>query len=427
MLSSPPAPAHATREGSLSDEQQGALERIVRGENLLITGTAGTGKSHLLHHLRALLNPVITASTGVSAIQLHGETIHSWAGLGLCDKSPHEIVAGIYRRAQQWGWAQVERIRAAKILVVDEVSMLSADVIDTLDGVLSLVRENEDLFGGLQMVLVGDFLQLPPVSKDGEVAFAFEADAWKQANIGVAMLTKVYRQEEEHFSRILGKIRMDEIDDEVISFLEERYHAEDPDPEHPACILHTHNAGCDRINAKMLAELPGAVIEISARDYGSEKTVAILDRDCMAPKKLRVKPGARVMLLRNLDLPRGLANGSMGHVEPGPVGGVRVRFDNGVVEDLERARWELIKGGDVVASREQIPLRLARAVTIHRIQGLTLDKVEAHIGKCFSPGQGFVALSRARTSAGLFLRGSGAIIEAHPKAVQFYKECLSAS
>lgn len=425
MLLSAPTLSSAPEDADLSDEQQLAIDRIARGENIFITGNAGTGKTHLLRHLKALLNPQLTAATGVAALQLKGETIHSWAGLGIGDKSAREIVAGLRSRAHQWGDRTLARMIAAKMLVIDEVSMLSADLIDLLDGVLSIARDSDEVFGGVQMVFVGDACQLPPVGGP-EVGFFFEADAWKQANVGVAMLTKVFRQEEAHFSHILSKIRFDEIDDEVAAFLEERYHAEDPDPEHPACILHTHNSGCEVINNKMLAALPGPVIEKVAVDEGKhENFKKQLDRDCRAPAKLRLKPGARVMLLLNLDLPRGLANGSMGFVQEIGNSFIRVLFDNGTEALIERAVWEFKKAEVVVASREQFPLMLARALTCHKVQGMTLDKVEAHLARCFSPGQSYVALSRARTSGGLFLRGPGVVISAHPKAVAFYKNHLN--
>jgi ATP-dependent DNA helicase PIF1 len=427
MTPAAPTLSSAPEDATLSDEQQAVIERALRGENLFITGNAGTGKSFLLHHLKDLLGPQLTAATGVAALQLKGETIHSWAGLGIGDKSAREIVAGLRNRKMQWGDRTLDRMQRTSMLVIDEVSMLSDDLIDLLDGVLSIARDSDEVFGGVQMLMVGDMLQLPPVSRDEEVGFAFEADAWRQANVGVMMLTKVFRQEEEYFSRILSKIRFDEIDDEVAAFLEERYHAEDPDPEHPACILHTHNYGCEGINNKMLAGLPGPVTEKIAIDTGKhENFKKQLDRDCRAPAKLRLKVGARVMLLVNLDLPAGLANGSMGFVEAIGNSFITVRFDNGVVRPIERMMWEFKKAEVVVASREQFPLMLARAVTIHKSQGMTLDKVEAHLAKCFSPGQSYVALSRARTSGGLFLRGPGVTISAHPKAVAFYKNHLNA-
>lgn len=409
-------------EGTLSDEQEAAIVRILAGENLLITGNAGTGKSYLLHHLRALLNPQVTAATGVAALQIKGETIHSWAGLRIGDKPARSIVANLHHRAMSWGDRTLERMRRTHLLVIDEISMLSADLIDLLDAVLCLARDTEEPFGGVQMVFCGDFLQLPPVSRDEAVSFAFDSEAWKLARVGVCMLTKVFRQEEAEFSRVLNKIRFDEIDDEVVAFLEARHAAEDEDPEHPPCILHTHNAGCDAVNMRMLAKLPLSARVFPAKDEGRHEGFSRqLDKDCMAPAKLKLRVGARVMLIVNLDLRRGLANGSMGTVSGWTDQHVTVDFDHGETVMLGRETWELKKADVVVASRIQFPLRLAWAITIHRSQGMTLDKVEAHLTKCFSPGQSYVALSRARTSAGLFLRGPGAVIEAHPEAVAFYQ------
>lgn len=185
--------------------------------------------------------------------------------------------------------------------------------------------------------------------------------------MNVAILTQVFRQEDRRFSDILRAIRFDEITPEVEAFLIERFEAVDPDPSHPACILHTHNAKCDVVNTKMLRELPGELVTLPAIDSGKhENFVKQIERDCLAPTDLNIKPGARVMLLANLDTRGGLVNGSMGHVVGTGGLGVRVAFDNGREELIERKQWEFTKGGVVVARRSQFPLRLARAVTIHK-------------------------------------------------------------
>lgn len=407
----------------LSDEQEIALVKIVQGKNLLITGNAGTGKSTLMRRVVELIGPEVTASTGVAALQIGGETIHSWSGIGIGEHTAAEVVRNLESRARQWGDQTLARMVAAKTLIIDEVSMLSADILDLLDAVLCLARQDDRPFGGLQMVFCGDFCQCSPVDRSGKAKFAFKAKAWKDAGIEVALLTKVFRQEEERFSRVLNDIRFDRMTDEVADFLHERFAAEDPDPTKPACILHTHNEKCDRVNREMLRNLPGDTVDLKARDEGKhEGFVKQIERDCLAPTVLSVKPGARVMLLVNLDIRGGLVNGSMGHVLSAGAAGVRVRFDNGREELIERKEWEFKKGGVIVARRAQFPLRLARAVTCHKAQGLTLDKVETDLSRCFAPGQAYVALSRARTSEGLFLRGTGVSIEAHPEAVKFYQQ-----
>ena len=412
----------------LSDEQELALVRIADGDNLLITGNAGTGKSTLMRQVVTLLNPAVTASTGVAALQIGGETIHSWAGLGVGDKTAGEIITNLESRARQYGDRTLSRIRETRTLIVDEISMLSAGMVDLLDGVLCLARGDDNPFGGIQVIFVGDFLQLPPVERNSQkIQFAFQSQAWKEAEVRVRLLTHVFRQEEERFSRVLNKIRFDDLDDEVEAFLIERRAAEDTDPDHAACQLHTHNHKCEAINLRHLRELAGGgAKDFDAIDEGKHPGfVEQINRDCLAPAKLKLAVGARVMLLVNLNTRGGLVNGSTGRVQSWTSFSIQVLFDNGQIVQIERVTWEFKKGGNVVATRTQFPLRLSWAVTIHKSQGMTLDKVETDLTHCFAPGQAYVALSRARTSDGLFLRGAGVRVSAHPEAVAFYQQhCL---
>ena len=408
----------------LSDEQRDIARQIIETRKcFLITGNAGTGKSFLLNWLRSRLTMQITASTGIAALQIKGGTVHSWAGLGIGTKSAGWIVENLIEKKVKYRDKTFDRIKDCQRLVIDEVSMLSAEMIDLLDNVCCIVRENEEPFGGIQVIFVGDFLQLPPVTKDKEESnFAFEATAWEAADTKVFLLTKVFRQEEELFARVLNKIRFDEIDEEVEGFLRSRYEAIDEDPEHPPVILHTHNHGCDRVNRIELRKISGEEKTFKADDGGKHAGfIAQLDKDCMAPKILTLKRGARVMLLVNLNPSEGLVNGSLGFVRDWDAFGVTVEFDNGVTQVLDQETWSYMKGDDVLATRSQYPLRLAWAITIHKSQGMTLAKVEAHLDQCFADGQAYVALSRAQTSAGLFLRGKGVSISANKKAVDFYK------
>ena len=428
----PIAPRHSLEQyaledlatSPLSDEQKDIARQIIETRKcFLITGNAGTGKSFLLNWLRSRLTMAIAASTGIAALQIKGGTIHSWGGLGIGTKSAGWIVENLLDKKVKYRDKTYDRIKDCQRLVIDEISMLSAEMIDLLDAVCCIIRENEEPFGGIQVIFVGDFLQLPPVTKDKELPnFAFEASAWEAADTKVFLLTKVFRQEEELFARVLNKIRFDEIDEEVEEFLIARYEAVDPDPEHPPVILHTHNHGCDKVNRIELRKIPGEEKIFKADDTGKhESFIAQLDKDCMAPKLLTLKVGARVMLLVNLNPAEGLVNGSLGFVREMGVFGITVEFDNGTTSTLEQETWSYMKGDDVLATRSQYPLRLAWAITIHKSQGMTLAKVEAHLDHCFADGQAYVALSRAQTSAGLFLRGKGVSISANKKAVDFYK------
>lgn len=427
------------KASDLSEEQQSLAREVIETKNnFLITGNAGVGKTHVLNWLRLNIGMSVTASTGIAAIQIKGSTIHSWAGLGIGKQSAPKIVDSLAEKALKYRDRTLERIRHCQRLVIDEVSMLDADMLDLLEQVLMIARESEESFGGVQMVFIGDFLQLPPVSRKGAAKFAFNADSWEGADVQVRLLTKVFRQEDEEFSSILNKIRFGDTDDEVFEFLKARHKAVDDDPEHPPCILHSHNAGCEEKNLLELEKLPGEEWVVESQEWSKHENFAKqLDKECLAPRNLHLKQGARVMLLTNLDLAKGLANGSLGIVndedpedlrypeDPGDPEVVRVDFDNGHSVEIETVEYELIKGDSVLATRKQLPLRLAWAITIHKSQGMTIPKVEAHLAKCFAKGQSYVALSRAKTAEGLFLRGGGANIEAHPKAVRFYQEHCS--
>lgn len=407
----------------LSGEQREVAREIIETKhNILITGNAGVGKTHLLKWLRSRIDMSVTASTGIAAIHIKGSTIHSWAGLGIGKLPAAKILANLEEKAVKYRDKTLSRMQDCNRLVIDEISMLDADMLNLLDEVLRGARSMVEPFGGVQMVLIGDFLQLPPVTRSGKPKFAFKADSWIRAGVQVRLLTHVFRQEDREFSGILNKIRFDECDDEVSTFLAARHAAKDEDPEHPPCILHTHNRGCEKTNLEELAKLDGEAVTYEADEtHKHEAFQKQLNKECLAPRKLTLKVGARVMLLANLDLSKGLANGTLGIVECVD-GEPRIQFDNGKTVDMEKSEYELIKGEDTLATRSQYPLRLAWAITIHKSQGMTIPKVEAHLKRCFAEGQSYVALSRASTVEGLFLRGGGVNISAHPEAVKFYRE-----
>lgn len=447
-LKSAPAPrlpddlASALLSRALSDglsaEQINTVSDVVQGLNVCVTGNAGTGKSHLLNWLRQNISIAVTASTGIAAIQVKGATIHSWAGLGRGDKTPNALLVDLLERQERYRDGTLRRIAACQTLVIDEISMLSDKLFTLLDDLFQLVRQSDAPFGGCQLVVFGDFLQLPPVSREGKVGFAFESPSWVAADFRVRLLTKTFRQQDQSFANILHKIRLDECDASVQEFLQARHDAVDPNPAHRPVVLHTHNAGCQMLNLSALDVVTGDKIIIPTQDSAkgnSEALLKELDGVCLAPAQLRIKIGARVMLLVNLDLRAGLANGSLGTVidfgkRPNDLRDgemetcVTVAFDNGVEEEVFPSTWEVVKGEEVVAKRRQIPLRLAYSITVHKSQGMTLDKIETHLEKVFEPGQSYVALSRARTAEGVFIRGNAVVIRAHPKAVQFYRSVI---
>ena len=386
----------------LSEEQNAVISDIESGKNVLIT-----------------------ASTGIAAVNVGGLTIHSWAGLGLGKGSAMEI-------AQNMRSESHFKIKDTPRLAIDEISMISAELFTKIDQVFQLVRGNRLPFGGMQMILLGDFLQLPPVIRNDSKellpreVFAFESPSWKQAEIRTCLLTKVFRQADAGFSSVLNQIRFGEITPGVSELLNSRFNAQDANPKLEPVIVHTHNADVDTINALRLAKVSGKEEIFESTDTGKPGPLAMLDKHCLAPKVLTLKIGAQVMLLCNIAPEAGLANGSIGTVvgfsegDSGPL--VKMFFNNGEVLNLGYAKWEILDGSTVVARRRQIPLRLTWAITAHKSQGMTLDKIQVFLAKCFEYGQSYVALSRARTAEGLFVAsGTRKSIKAHPLAVDFYR------
>lgn len=409
----------------LNPKQQAFATRVKNGENAMVTGPAGTGKSALLQYLRSDYPDLhVTASTGIAALNVGGCTLHSWASLGIGQDSAKKIAERILEKKG----IPFYMLKTAKRLAIDEISMIDASLFQLASDVLKIVRKNDAPFGGIQLILFGDFLQLPPVGKDGNaVRFAFESQAWQDARIEVFVLDQVMRQKDAAFAGVLSRVRLGDTSEEVRSVLRPRINATDPNPEIEPVSLCTHNADADHINTAKLDALPGDEVEIAAADSGSDFAKDTLDKNCIAPKTLRLKVGAQVMLLWNIDVESGLANGTLGKVieikKTLWAGRVPVvEFTNGTVMELEPQTWELKKNGEVMASRRQMPLRLSWAISIHKSQGLTLEKVRVSLKRCFADGQAYVALSRAKTIEGLFIADITAnSIRANSTALAFYR------
>jgi ATP-dependent exoDNAse (exonuclease V) alpha subunit len=340
----------------------------------------------------------VTASTGIAATHLGGQTIHSWCGIGIGDSPLDKIVTS------RW-WLQKckHRIEAVSALVVDEVSLLDGKTLDLIDMVCCAARNNfDEPFGGLQIVLVGDLAQLPPVQVE-ERGFCFDSEAWQNSMLWSVRLTEVHRQSDAEFSAALEEIRLGGMSDKTLALLGKRVRAFDP-VEAGAVRLMTHNVQVDEVNHRHLEALKEPARSYVAHDFGIDpKEMERLDKNCLSPKDLQLKRGARVMATKN-DQDQRWANGSLGTVTYCGDDYVAVVFDSGQRHEIvTRATWTTEEGGTqrVLASRDQIPLRLAWAMTIHKSQGSTLEKVSMDLSQVFADGQAYVALSRARTLEGL--------------------------
>lgn len=404
------------------------LSLIRQGHNVFITGGAGVGKSYTLNRLREAYKEQlhVTSTTGISAINVRGQTLHSWAGIGIADKPVASVVRDIRRKPTLY-----KMMLCCKMLAIDEISMLQGRILDYVNEVLKQVRECILPFGGIQVLFFGDYFQLPPVGKDDSNTkdFCFNCDAWKELAPVPVVLKDVLRQADKCFSDALNKVRVDEAGARHLRLFYERdipYH--EPVPENVLQIFAT-NGQADAHNKCCFDALPGKLHRYLAKDYFytysqegrpfvhkldelKERELAIataelkdFNEQCKAPERLELKVGARVMLLRNLDVAQGLANGSCGTIAHLTKCSIRVDFDNGVSRAIEREEFEYIRAGLTRIMREQFPIRLAYGITIHKSQGMTYDQLMVDFGRIFDYGQAYVALSRTRSLEGLFIKG----------------------
>lgn len=400
--------------------QEQALTILKTGANVFLTGEPGSGKTHTVNqyisYLRAHdIEPSITASTGIAATHVGGMTIHSWSGVGIKRAlSPYDLDALMGREAL------VKRINVAKVLIIDEISMLDATVLDMVEQIVRTVRQSSAPFGGLQMVFVGDFFQLPPIPEPGSaVQFAFEGRAWRTANPIVCYLSEQHRQEDQGYLNTLSAIRRGKIDDSVYEHLETRRVSPDAE-EKEVTKLYTHNADVDRMNNDALGRIKGDIKSFKMDSVGNAKLIEGLKKNCMSPETLTLKVGATVMFTKN-NFEAGFVNGTLGVVVDFDRSTSRpvVKTNVGKTITAEVMEWAIEDSGKILAKVMQVPLRLAWAITVHKSQGMSLDAAHMDLGRAFEYGQGYVALSRVRTIEGLYLQGLNArALEVHPRVLE---------
>ena len=408
--------------------QAEALAILKTGANVFLTGEPGSGKTHTVNqyvaHLRSCgIEPAITASTGIAATHIGGYTIHSWSGIGIRrDLTKYDLDRiGQNRNV-------VRRVSNARILIIDEVSMLSTRALSMVDAVCREIRRNEQPFGGLQVVLVGDFFQLPPVNKRNEdedaqesfspnteqERFAFSSPAWEALNPLVCYLSEQHRQEDPVFLDFLSAIRRGAASERERALLRTRY---SPTRKDDVAQLYSHNADVDAINASELEKLPGKASVFAMESRGPEKLVLALKRGCLSPELLSLKVGARVMFTKNDVTTHRYVNGTLGTVTGfSESGHPIVKTNAGRTIFAEPDEWRIEDSGRVLARIIQVPLRLAWAMTVHKSQGMSLDAAHMDLSQTFEYGQGYVALSRVRTLKGLSLAGlNQRALEVHPE------------
>ncbi|XP_068056140.1 ATP-dependent DNA helicase PIF1 [Anomalospiza imberbis] len=407
----------------LSAEQEAVLGAVRSGKSIFFTGSAGTGKSFLLKRIVGSLPPNVTyptASTGVAACHIGGTTLHAFAGIG-SGKAPLEQCIQLAERPgvrQHW--------LACQHLIIDEISMVDGKFFDKLEAVARAVRKRDEPFGGIQLIICGDFLQLPPVSKaNEETKFCFQAKCWRKC-IHINMeLTEVRRQTDKTFVSILSAIRLGRCTEEVTrQLMQTAAHKSERDGI-LATRLCTHKDDVDITNERRLQQLPGEVHVFEALDSDT-MLVKLIDAQCPVGGRVELKLGAQVMLAKNLDVSQGLVNGARGVVvgfESEQKGLPKVKFLCGVTQLIKMEKWVIKGPSGVHLSRQQLPLKLAWAISIHKSQGMSLDCVEISLSRVFESGQAYVALSRARSLAGLrVLDFDPKAVRADPAVLQFYRQ-----
>ena len=401
------------------------LPALKARQNVFITGSAGSGKTYFATNFHDLVPySVLTATTGVAALNLGGETIHRFLGIGITAR-PEESgkIIGKWEKIKKskasWDVAKCQLIKNLQTIIVDEASMLRRDQFELMDVILSYLKDNPLAFGGVQMVLVGDFFQLPPVVpnsdsmiyQDLKEPFCFQSDLWSQANFQSFNLTTNYRQGEGEFLDALEQIRIGNVTPEIEKMLDSRVGIDLQIPMEPVKLF-SHKVDVSKENLYCLKQLPGDKYVSEAEFQGKKYDTDILARECPADSSLYFCKGAQVMMLTN-DAAGRWINGTLGIIrncDP-----LQIQLSNNLTVSVAMHEWErhvpfLDKwSGEIrtqkVATMKQYPIALAWSSSIHKAQGLTLDYVEADLTKCFSPGAAYVALSRVKSLDGLKLKG----------------------
>ncbi len=388
-------------------KQNTALNILKSGKNVFITGSAGTGKTYLLNEYTQYLKerrvyPTIVAPTGIAASHLGGQTIHSFFALGIRESIDEGYVEFLMEKKYL-----KTRFSKLKLLIIDEISMVSPELFSSMDLILRGFKGTDVPFGGVQVVISGDFFQLPPVSKEPkEKRFAWQSSAWKALELQTCYLQEKFRQDEDRLIQILDDIRSGTISESSEKFLAERHEKELTSHFTPT-KLYTHNVDVDRINLAELEKLPGEAKLFVYESKGSQKNIEKIFKSSLVLEELALKKGAVVIFIKN-NTEEGYVNGTTGTVEGfSPIDNMPiVRTTEGKKIKLDLEDWSLEnESGTVTATVSQVPLRLAWAITIHKSQGMTLDAAEIDLSKTFETGQGYVALSRIRSIEGLRLKG----------------------
>lgn len=414
--------------------QAETLDILKTGANVFVTGEPGAGKSYVLREYISYLrkrgiDPAITASTGIAATHIGGMTIHSWSGIGIRqDMSPYELDALASKEYV------AKRIAKTKVLIIDEISMLTPKMFSLVDTICRMIRQNPEPFGGIQVVCVGDFFQLPPIQKrvvgpksmelfeEKPATFVYESDSWARLSMLICYISEQHRQDDAVFLDLLAAIRRNTIEEVHYDAIQDRIVTSSDLPEETTRLF-SHNSDVDSINNLELAKLTGDMKTYTMQSYGNDAITATLAKSCLSPEVLQLKKESVVLFTKN-NPSKGFANGTQGVViDFNPLGYPVVETKSGKIIHLEPMDWSIETDGKIMGSISQIPLRLAWAITVHKSQGMSLDRAVVDLSGVFEYGQGYVALSRVRTLSGLYILGiNQRALEVHPQILEIDQE-----
>jgi len=388
--------------------QQTALKILKTGQNVFLTGSAGTGKTHILNEFVLYLKsrkviPTIVAPTGIAASHLNGQTIHSYFSLGIRDSIDEYFISNLIEKK----YLQT-RFKKLKVLIIDEISMVSPNIFTSIDKILRAFKQNDNPFGGIQVILSGDFFQLPPISKNNDgKRFAWQSPSWKELDLQTCYLEKKFRQDDNQLIFVLDEIRSGNVSQKSHDILNARLE-KDLDIDFTPTKLYTHNMDVDKINNNELVSIDSKSQVFKYTSEGAKSNIEKLFKSALVQEELTLKKDAVVMFIKN-NPEKYYINGTTGVVidftkdeQKLPI----VKLSNGYVVKVEYEDWKIENdSGKIQAKISQIPLKLAWAITIHKSQGMTLDAAQIDLSKTFEVGQGYVALSRIKNIEGLKLMG----------------------